>query len=120
MDVEETPEGIDTGLGENAHVPVLELPIPSWPYVLEPQHQTDPSSRTAQVWPPPVATAVAVRPVGRLTGEGVDDPEDPLHPLRYDPLSQSVPMPNWPYVLEPQQYRLPSSIIEQTVEDWLP
>jgi pyrroline-5-carboxylate reductase len=50
-------------------------PLPSWPQVFCPQHLTVPSERTAQVWEPPAAIAVAVTgaPEAGVVAEAVLD-----------------------------------------------
>ena len=63
-------------------------PLPNWPSVPYPQHDTAPLSRMAQVWASPEEIATAVRPVPRLlvsVGEFLSDvpplPSCPLTPL---------------------------------------
>ena len=64
--VRPVPRSTKTGEG---WLPVI-APLPSCPYWSSPQHFRDPSSRMAQVWALPVATAIAVRSVPRSTKTG--------------------------------------------------
>jgi len=55
--------------------------LPSWPELLSPQHLTEPSESTAQVWSLPAATLVAVLMPVTVTGVA-----EPL----------VVELPSWP------------------------
>jgi hypothetical protein len=48
------------------------VPLPSWPELLSPQHCTSPLASKAQLWLPPVVTAVAV--LSPVTDTGTSGP----------------------------------------------
>src|SRR5262245_25065127 len=81
-------------------------PSPRRPLAPKPQQRTEPSSRIAQVWPAPPATARAARPPGRATAPA--DAGDSLSPTLAVP-----PLPSWPLAPKPQQRIEPSSRIAQ-------
>ena len=71
---------------------VVQLPSPSWPSALLPQHTTVVSALVAHVWKPPAASEVTL--VSPVTFTGVEeDVKDPL--------------PSWPKLLLPQHRTVP-------------
>ena len=76
-------------------------PLPNRPLIPNPQHDTAPLSRIAQVWAPPEESATAVRPVPRLlVSVGVV-------------LSDVAPLPNWLSDPSPQHDTAPLSRMAQ-------
>ena len=76
-------------------------PLPNRPRAPDPQHDTAPLSRMAQVWTLPEESATAVRPVPRLlVSVGVV-------------LLNVPPLPNWPSPARPQHDTLPLSRMAQ-------
>ena len=76
-------------------------PLPNCPSDPSPQHETEPSSRIAQVCRYPEEMAAAVRPIRRLlVGIGVSASDVP-------------PLPNWQLPPYPQHETEPSSRIAQ-------
>ena len=80
-----------TGSGNECDVVV---PSPSSPTSLPPQHCTDPSGASAQLWRPPAAIV--------LDGGNENTPTGV-------PLFSVDPLPSWPASFWPQQRALPSS-----------
>src|SRR5580765_3377246 len=71
------------------------VPVPSWPNLLDPQHQATPDASTAQVCSQPALIWVNVWPPRTATGT--------LRPTL-------VPSPSWPNVFRPQQYASPTVV----------
>src|SRR5450759_2655880 len=80
------------------------VPLPSWPYVLQPQASTWPVEVSARLWLVPPAIAVTVVPEGRLTATGML-------------LMVVVPLPSWPLLLLPQASTWP---VEVSARLWSP
>src|SRR5450759_2682257 len=82
---------------------LVAMPLPSWPKLFKPQARTWPLEVSARLWKPPPAMAVTVVPEGRLTATGVL-------------LLVVVPLPSWPWTLEPQARTWP---LEVSARLWL-
>src|SRR5450756_2184673 len=93
MAVTVVPEGRLTATGMLLMVVV---PLPSWPLLLLPQASTWPVEVSARLLSP-AAMAVTVVPEGRLTATGVL-------------LLVVVPLPSWPWPLEPQASTWPLEV----------
>src|SRR5262245_44077868 len=78
------------------------VPSPSCPSNLCPQHFTVPVASNAHVWYPPVAVAIATAPVNPLTVTGTG-------------LLTAVPSPSWPKLLSPQHFTSP---VERSAQLW--
>src|SRR5438105_468284 len=78
------------------------VPLPSWPYPLNPQHRAVPFATNAHEWKPPALIAVVV--VKPCTATGVD-------------ALIVVPLPNCPEPLAPQHLAVPSA---SNAQEWLP
>jgi hypothetical protein len=87
-----------TGVGELAAA----LPFPSWPLLLEPQHETAPEGVSAQLWASPAPTAIEGERPLTGTGEGL--------------LCCIMPSPSWPWSPRPQHWTSPALVTAHTCE----